>query len=544
MSEEGRGIKRKRVSVANKNQEISDPKRKRVLLSTDIKTRTYHFWYECMIKISEAFEIPDMKVYQNINVSCQIQSVFYSAHSHCRQVGNGTKNDEGISGRTAEFMWKGRKYSKPLIQICKVLRTVATTHQLVYKKYTSNTEDNWISVASAIFAFTQNFKNRMKEVRVGHSKIQVGKTAQEISYVNASDYGIEQAHQCLLEGSSFPPHIKSSTAQSLGPATLMVMTMEKGQEAKYGDKWKDALTQTLGTLPDKEMFVKTLAEAGPIQNKSLVQLACDIILLTTSKQIHRAYYAPCFLLVALSKEVPHPDPKGSTTKSLVFDETMPKLLNNTGRGLFATYMNKIVRFSYEMETHLTQDQASQLCFHSMFGTYTDNLYLLQEITNVGSWDTRNDFGDKIKGLGVEAPTRLFDMPKFVFWAKMSTAMQSNMMGTTVQEILPNSAFSGPTRIPWNKYLHDYYQSKLTSATAYQKPTNPAALREKYMTLLQSLVANIEDANGMYRGSTTWHKVTGEIPWENDPNGNDPDIIKDFCIVVPIKTFLGGHQPTE
>lgn len=154
----------------------------------------------------------------------------------------------------------------------------------------------------------------MKEVRVGHSKIQVGKTAQEISYVNASDYGIEQAHQCLLEGSSFPPHIKSSTAQSLGPATLMVMTMEKGQEAKYGDKWKDALTQTLGTLPDKEMFVKTLAEAGPIQNKSLVQLACDIILLTTSKQIHRAYYAPCFLLVALSKELIVQDAKGTTTK--------------------------------------------------------------------------------------------------------------------------------------------------------------------------------------------------------------------------------------
>lgn len=223
---------------------------------------------------------------------------------------------------------------------------------------------------------------------------------------------------------------------------------------------------------------------------------------------------------------------------------MPKLLNNTGRGLFATYMNKIVKFSYEMETHLTPDQAAQLCFHSMFGTYTDNLNVLQEITDFGSWDTRNDFGDKIKGLGIDAPVRMFHLPKFILWAKMSTAMQSNMMGTTVQEILPNSAFSGPTRIPWNKYLHDYYQAKLTSATAYQKPTNPAALREKYMILLQSLVANIQNNEGISRGSTVWHKVTGDIPWENNPNGDDPDILKNVCIDVPIKTFLGGNQPFE
>ena len=393
MSEAGRGIKRKRVSVANKTQEISDPKRKRVLLSTDIKTRTYHFWYDCMNQICLLFTIDTIKAFSNINISCQVQSIFYSAHSHCRQVGNGTKNDESIASRTAEFMHKGRRYTKPLIAVCKLLREVAEGHQLVYKKFTSNTEDNWISVASAIFAFTQNLKNRMKEVRVGHSKIQVGKTAGDISYVNSSDYGIEQAPQCLLEGSSFPPHIKSSTAQSLGPATLMVMTMEKGQEAKYGDKWRDALTQTLGTLPDKEMFVKTLAEAGPVQSKSLVQLVCDILLLTTSKQIHRAYYratikkhgdAPCFLMVALSEEAETADDKGNVTRILTFDESMPKLLNNTGRGLFATYCNKVVRFRHEMETELTSSQAAQLSFHSMFGTYTDDLNLLAKITNQGT----------------------------------------------------------------------------------------------------------------------------------------------------------------
>ena len=127
---------------------------------------------------------------------------------------------------------------------------------------------------------------------------------------------------------------------------------------------------------------------------------------------------------------------------------------------------------------------------------------------------------------------------------MSTAMQTNMMGTTVQEILPNSAFSGPTKITWNKYLHDYYHSKLTSATAYQKPTNPAALREKYMILLQTLVANVELDDQIRRGSTVWHKVEGEIKWENDPNGNDSDIAHGLFLDIPIRTFLGGNQPIE
>lgn len=103
MAQPERTLKRKRVSVANKNQEISDPKRKRVLISTDLKTRTYHFWYNSIIRIGKLYTFTDETILDNINLSCQLQSVLFSAHSHNSQVGNGTKTDEQITGRAASF---------------------------------------------------------------------------------------------------------------------------------------------------------------------------------------------------------------------------------------------------------------------------------------------------------------------------------------------------------------------------------------------------------------------------------------------------------
>lgn len=118
-------------------------------------------------------------------------------------------------------------------------------------------------------------------MRLGNDKITVTKKLDEQTYVNSSDYGVNAAQQVLLEGSSYPPHIKSSEAMSLGPATLMIMAPEKGRDIKFGNKWLNALSAVLGNIPDRTELVKILREQGVSGLK-------DLVLLMGSRQMHRA----------------------------------------------------------------------------------------------------------------------------------------------------------------------------------------------------------------------------------------------------------------
>lgn len=99
-------------------------------------------------------------------------------------------------------MYRGQVFSKPSKPLADILVEIAKETGCEYKKPLGSTQDHWFSVAAPIFTFVQNFKNRYREVRLGDDKITVTKKAEEQTYINSSDYGVNAAQQVLLEGCS------------------------------------------------------------------------------------------------------------------------------------------------------------------------------------------------------------------------------------------------------------------------------------------------------------------------------------------------------
>ena len=152
-----------------------------------------------MFKSSDLYGPGDTKIIGiYINWSCHIMSVFYSAQNALRQIGNGAKQERYLDQKMASFKYNGQTFQKTLKEVTAILLHVSKELGLVYKKYSQNADDNWISIAAAVFSFCHNFKILMKEVGVGHSKIQVGKAENAVSYVTATDYGLEQPHHVLI----------------------------------------------------------------------------------------------------------------------------------------------------------------------------------------------------------------------------------------------------------------------------------------------------------------------------------------------------------
>ncbi|CAB3223631.1 unnamed protein product [Arctia plantaginis] len=101
----------------------------------------------------------------------------------------------------------------------------------------------WCCNANALFNIFSAFKMRYDEIRVGVSKIPVGKRGNTTDYVDVSQYGLTPAHHVLLEGSTYKPERRSAMAQTLGPLTAL-MAAYKSMDP-YRAKWIEAVKRHL-----------------------------------------------------------------------------------------------------------------------------------------------------------------------------------------------------------------------------------------------------------------------------------------------------------
>lgn len=69
------------------------------------------------------------------------------------------------------------------------------------------------------------------------------------------------------------------------------------------------------------------------------------------------------------------------------------------------------------------EKASQIVYHSIFGTFKEDLSILAQITGVSLWYTREQLGTCFRQQGSsEAMTRI-EFPEMKYYAKMSCANQ-------------------------------------------------------------------------------------------------------------------------
>lgn len=67
--------------------------------------------------------------------------------------------------------------------------------------------------------------------------------------------------------------------------------------------------------------------------------------------------------------------------------------NTMGRGWFLYKKTSESGVTYTMNSFMKKEKAAQVVFYSIFGTYKEDLDILEQITNTGTWYTREKLGN-------------------------------------------------------------------------------------------------------------------------------------------------------
>lgn len=101
----------------------------------------------------------------------------------------------------------------------------------------------------------------------------------------------------------------------------------------------------------------------------------------------------------------------------------------SGRGLIVLY-NKAAKLELYLSGDFTNEAARQVVFHASFGTFKEDLSLLEQITNVKPFLTRKQLDKMFRGMGDQNANRVqFSPVKILKWAKLSQASQTDYLSS-------------------------------------------------------------------------------------------------------------------
>lgn len=299
---------------------------------------------------------------------------------------------------------------------------------------------------------------RLQELRVGHTKMPVARDVDKMSVVPIERYGLSPAHSVHREGITYPPERRASMSMSLGAlTTVLCMLRTKG---KYRNKWENAVKKTLYHIPAIADFI-SLTETNSADEyvKPALALLGDILLITTSRQSQRGCIPLIMLYFLYDKESPD-------DRAIFLDN-----LDLSGKGFFYCYkmlQSSNQKFNIEMDG--TEEQAAQIVFHTIFGTFKEDLGVLRAITNIGNWSTRQELG-KAFAKSKEA-VRTFSLPQLKFYSKLCSANQSEFHTSNVGQVSSVPCFSGARRVTFGEDFYDHMKrDKSHTQTAKTKTHN-------------------------------------------------------------------------
>lgn len=187
--------------------------------------------------------------------------------------------------------------------------------------------------------------------------------------------------------------------------------------------------------------------------------------------------------------------------------------NLSGFGGFWTY-DKACNQAWSLGGVFTQEEAKQVVFHSIFGTYKEDLSLLSQITDCGTWYKRNRFGKGLfKGVNMHKASRL-QLIKLRFASKLASANQTGFLTENNQQVSCCPVFSGFTETEMIPEFFEYMEKRGTGSGF-----------KTGKTLSQILTILVETADGLMRkirennsrvqmGTTQWYEVS-KIRLEED-----------------------------
>lgn len=290
--------RKRTVNADNPDVEVSDPKRPRINLNNETKRKVL------LDIVNSSFEVlNELKLnaqFNNITVGHQIMSVIQGGHNILRKIANYRMTSHPSQELNATITTMGTTYNIKYSKVTELMKIEATKLNLEYTLSNRTDNTHWFGVANPLFNILSAFKMRYDEIRVGVSRIPIGKSGDTTNYIDVAQYGLTPAHHVLLEGSTHKPERRSAMVQSLGPLTAMLAAY-KAKEP-YRQKWVDAVKRDLTHIPNSfnlcsAMLGKRAEEVAPA-----LSAFADVILIAGSRNAQRAFFPLNFIPYVLGNE--------------------------------------------------------------------------------------------------------------------------------------------------------------------------------------------------------------------------------------------------
>lgn len=286
----------------------------------------------------------------------------------------------------------------------------------------------------------------MNEVRTGCDTLPISKTATETRAIKVSQYGLSPAHHCLLDGISFPPHKRSSLAQSIGPLTQLIMMHRSQSTPSYAGRWRKAALRSIGHLPKAEEIINKIRNSTREEASGLLELVADILLVTGSRSACKAYF-PFSIFYAGLNATPIAALKArnmsSEHRGTLFLVPIEGIENydHSGKGAFALWNKAAKEGTFSMNIKTTDRKASEIIFHSVWGTHWEDLNTLALATN-HKFHTRREIGDAFKEKGVQAEKMGIKLISFSEYAKLFQALPTEFSSGGQQQSMDQNRHLG------------------------------------------------------------------------------------------------------
>lgn len=283
---------------------------------------------------------------------------------------------------------------------------------------------NWYGTMGPYLDMFCGFSLRMNEPRLGHNNFPISKQDGKHKSFPVSKYGLSGAHHVLLEDASFPPERRSSIVQSLEPMAVWLCMLRS--EGIYRKKYAAAGKRCMAHIPGIDDIIEitkntTLASEISI----LTTLLAEILLITTFRHATSMFFPlTIFATVAITDEI-------------------IKQFNTTGKGGWYIYkLASDAKYRWSLNGKMEEEVAQQIVFHSIFGTFKEDLGILGKITSLATWKTLEELGSYF----IKPPTKhvlvTFNLIKVAYYLKMSCANQSGLLSGVYTQVATVPSFSG------------------------------------------------------------------------------------------------------
>lgn len=210
------------VDANDTSVEVTLSKKPQVPQESTKKGKVIAFIAKAHREILTAYKLEEYE--SNLSLGDQIHNNLFTAYNVLRQRYNktGGRLESKISDTDYSVTWLGQVKSLPRERVHKIVEDRAPKIGIPFGKFEPKDKDNWYGIAGHIFNFLSGFNLRIKEIRLGHNTMPIGKEQGREKAVQLSQYGIYGCHHILCEGVTFPPEKRASMVQSLGPLTLLI----------------------------------------------------------------------------------------------------------------------------------------------------------------------------------------------------------------------------------------------------------------------------------------------------------------------------------